>query len=325
MKLLITGGAGFIGSNFIHYLLRKYPDYEIINLDKLTYAGNLENLRDIEKNPHYRFIQGDIRDEKIVNDIVQTGIDVIVNYAAETHVDRSITGPRDFLETDVLGTFTLLEAARKYGIQKYIQISTDEVYGSITQGKFTEESPFLPNSPYSASKAGGDHLCRAYHVTYGLPVIVTHSCNVYGPYQYPEKVIPRFITHLIRGKKVPLYGDGENIREWLFVEDHCRAIDLIIHHGKAGEVYNIGSGHEISNKQLTTLILDAFQLGEDWIEYVPDRLGHDRRYAIDFSKLSRTLGYAPQHPFTETLQQTITWYKNNHSWWEPLLINTEQP
>ena len=321
MKILVTGGAGFIGSNFIHYLLRKYPDYEVINLDKLTYAGNLENLRDIEKDTRYHFIQGDITDNNAVDPIFKTGIDVIVNYAAETHVDRSITGPKDFLETDVFGTFTLLEAARKYGIQKYIQISTDEVYGSIETGKFTETSPFLPNSPYSASKAGGDHLCRAYHITYGLPIIVTHSCNVYGPYQYPEKVIPLFVTNLLRGKKVPLYGDGENIREWLFTEDHCLAIDLIIHQGKAGEVYNIGSGHEITNKQLTTLILKAFNAEEDQIEYVPDRLGHDRRYAIDFSKLSHDLGYSPQYTFEETLRQTITWYKNNNQWWEPLLIN----
>jgi dTDP-glucose 4,6-dehydratase len=321
MRLLITGGAGFIGSNFIHYILQKYPDYEIINLDKLTYAGNLENLKDIKNNKQYHFIQGDIADEKAIEEVFQMGIDIIINYAAETHVDRSITSPKAFLETDVLGTFTLLEASKKYGIQKYIQISTDEVYGSILEGKFSEVSPFLPNSPYSASKAGGDHLCRAYYKTYGLPVIVTHSCNVYGPYQYPEKVIPLFVTNLIRGRKVPLYGDGENIREWLYTEDHCLAVDLIMHRGNSGDVYNIGSGHEVSNKRLTKFILDAFHAGEECIEYVPDRLGHDKRYAIDCFKLTHELGFIPQYPFEETLHTTINWYKSNPQWWEPLLTS----
>lgn len=320
MRLLVTGGAGFIGSNFIHYILKKYPDYDVVNLDKLTYAGNLDNLQDVADNSHYMFIKGDIADEKLVNSIFEKGVDCCINYAAETHVDRSITSPKDFIMTDVLGTYTLLEAVKKYGVKKYIQISTDEVFGSIENGSFSEDSPFRPNSPYSASKAGGDHLCHAYHVTYGLPVIVTHSCNVYGPYQYPEKVIPLFVTNLIQGKKVPLYGDGQNVREWLYTEDHCRAIDLILHHGKPGEVYNIGSGHEIVNLELTHMILQECQKSEAMIEYVPDRLGHDRRYALDFSKIRQELGYKPLHLFQERLHDTIEWYGQNAWWWKKLLV-----
>lgn len=319
MKLLVTGGAGFIGSNFIRYILKKYPEYEIINLDKLTYAGNLDNLKDIEGNERYEFVKGDVCDEKIVDEVLGKGVDAILNYAAESHVDRSITGPKDFIMTEFVGTYTLLEAAKKHGIKKYVQISTDEVYGSIDEGAFTEETPYAPNSPYSASKAGGDHLCRAYHVTYDLPVIVTHSCNVYGPYQYPEKIIPLFATNILRGKKVPLYGDGKNVREWIYTEDHCRAVDVILHEGKVGEVYNIGSGYEITNVELTRMVLDELSVGDEAIEYVEDRLGHDRRYAIDFTKLKTELGWEPEVDFGGGLADTVKWYQDNEWWWKKLI------
>jgi dTDP-glucose 4,6-dehydratase len=320
MKLLVTGGAGFIGSNFIHYILKKYPNYEVVNFDKLTYAGNLESLKDLEGNPRYTFVKGDIADEQAVDELFSKyKFDAVLNYAAETHVDRSITGPKEFIITDVLGTFTLLEAVKKYGIKKYIQISTDEVFGSTEDSAFTEETPFMPNSPYSASKAGADHLCRAYYVTYRVPVIVTHSCNVYGPYQYPEKVIPLFVTNLMRGKKVPLYGDGKNIREWIYTEDHCSAIDVILHKGLDGEVYNIGSGHEMANVDLTNMILKAFGKGEEMIEHVKDRLGHDRRYSIDSTKLRKTLGWSSKYAFKEALAETIDWYKENEEWWGRLI------
>jgi dTDP-glucose 4,6-dehydratase len=319
MKLLVTGGAGFIGSNFIRYILKKYPEYEIINLDKLTYAGNLDNLKDIEGSERYEFVKGDVCDEKIVDEVVGRGVDAILNYAAESHVDRSITNPKDFIMTEFVGTFTLLEAAKKHGIKKYVQISTDEVYGSIDEGEFTEETPYAPNSPYSASKAGGDHLCRAYHVTYDMPVIVTHSCNVYGPYQYPEKIIPLFSTNILRGKKVPLYGDGKHVREWLYTEDHCRAVDVILHKAKGGDVYNIGSGYEITNVELTQMVLDEFGVGDEAIEYVDDRLGHDRRYAIDFTKLKTELGWEPTYTFNEALTDTVKWYQDNEWWWKKLI------
>lgn len=320
MKLLITGGAGFIGSNFIHYILKKYPNYEVVNFDKLTYAGNLDNLKTLSGNPRYTFVKGDIADEKAVDEVfTKYKFDAVLNYAAETHVDRSIESPRDFVVTDVIGTYTLLEASRWHGIKKYIQISTDEVFGSTEKGSFTEETPFAPNSPYSASKAGADHLCRAYYVTYRVPVIVTHSCNVYGPYQYPEKVIPLFVTNLLQGKKVPLYGDGKNIREWLYTEDHCSAIDMILHKGKDGEVYNIGSGHEVANVDLTHMILDELGKGEEMIEHVKDRLGHDRRYSIDSTKLMKELGWAHKYDFKMALKETIQWYKENKWWWEKLL------
>jgi dTDP-glucose 4,6-dehydratase len=319
MKLLVTGGAGFIGSNFIRYILKKYPEYEIINLDKLTYAGNLDNLKDIEGSERYEFVKGDVCDEKIVDEVVGRGVDAILNYAAESHVDRSITNPKDFIMTEFVGTFTLLEAAKKHGIKKYVQISTDEVYGSIDEGEFTEETPYAPNSPYSASKAGGDHLCRAYHVTYDMPVIVTHSCNVYGPYQYPEKIIPLFSTNILRGKKVPLYGDGKHVREWLYTEDHCRAVDVILHKAKGGDVYNIGSGYEITNVDLTNMVLDEFGVGDEAIEYVDDRLGHDRRYAIDFTKLKTELGWEPTYTFNEALTDTVKWYQDNEWWWKKLI------
>ncbi len=327
MKLLITGGAGFMGSNFIRYILKKYPDYKIINLDKLTYAGNLENLRDIdpapfskkegvEKNPNYKFIKGDICDEKVV-DALAKEVDIIINYAAETHVDRSIMSPREFAMTDVIGTQTLLEAAKKYKHPLYIQISTDEVFGSVENGKFTENSPFLPNSPYAASKAGGDLLCRAYAITYKMPVIVTHSCNFFGPYQYPEKFIPLFITNFLEGKKVPLYGKGGNIREWIYTEDHCSAIDFILHNGNAGEIYNIGTGWEKTNLEITKLILEALGKDESQIEFVKDRPAHDWRYSLDTTKLQK-LGWKPKYEFKDALLETIEWYKNNENWWKPL-------
>lgn len=316
MKLLITGGAGFMGSNFIRYILNKYPDYKITNLDKLTYAGNLENLRDVEKNPNYKFVKGDICDQKVVDSLAKDS-DIIINYAAETHVDRSIMSPREFAMTDVIGAQTLLEAAKKYKRRLYVQISTDEVFGSLENGKFTENSPFLPNSPYAASKAGGDLLCRAYAITYKMPIIVTHSCNFFGPYQYPEKFIPLFITNLLENKKVPLYGRGGNIREWIYTEDHCSAIDFILHHGKVGEIYNIGTGWEKSNMEITKLILKALGKDEKNIEFVKDRLAHDWRYSLDSSKL-RSLGWKPKYRFKEALLETIKWYKNNENWWKPL-------
>ena len=314
MKILITGGAGFMGSNAVRFFLKNYPDVQIVNLDKLTYAGNLENLKDVENNPRYKFVKGDIADEKLVDEVVKD-VDVIINYAAETHVDRSILDPKAFITTDVLGTYALLEAAKKYNIKKYIQISTDEVFGSIQDGKFREDSPFEPNSPYAASKAGGDHLCRAYYKTYGVPVIVTHSCNFFGPYQYPEKLIPLFITNLLENKKVPVYGDGQQIREWIFTEDHCRAIDAILHKGEIGEVYNIGTGNEIPNIEITKILLKELGQDESSIDYVKDRPGHDRRYAIDSTKL-RKLGWKPDVNFEQGIKQTVDWYKQNEQWWK---------
>lgn len=316
MKLLVTGGAGFMGSNFIRHILKKYPDYSVVNLDKLTYAGNLDNLRDVEKNPQYRFVKGDIADEKIVNELV-AGCDAVINYAAETHVDRSILGPKDFIMTDVIGTYTLLEAVREHKTQRMVQISTDEVYGSIHDGKFSETHPFNPSSPYAASKAGGDLLCGAYIKTYKTPIIVTHSCNFYGAYQYPEKLIPLFITNLLEGKKVPVYGDGMNVREWIYVPDHCSAIDFLLHHGKDGEVYNIGTGYEKPNLEITNFIFKELSVGNEMIDYVKDRPGHDRRYAIDAKKLF-SLGWKPQFSFEDGLRQTVKWYKENEWWWKKL-------
>ena len=317
MNILVCGGAGFMGSHFIKYILNKYPDYMLVNFDKLTYAGNLDNLKDIEsadeiptkvgeKIQKYTFVKGDICDlnalEKAVKD---NNIDVIVNYAAETHVDRSIMDPTAFLKTDVFGTYNLLEVTKNLNLKKMVQISTDEVYGSIEKGKFTEGSNFKPNSPYSAAKAGGDLLCRSYWVTYKTPVVVTHSCNLYGPNQYPEKLIPLFVTNLIEGKKVPMYGDGKNVREWIFIDDHCKAIDLIMHNADGGEVYNIGSGQEKENVDVTKLILGILGFGEEMIEYVKDRLGHDRRYAIDASKLKKDLGWQAEVDFEEGLTDNL--------------------
>jgi len=316
MRVLITGGAGFMGSNAIRYFLKKYSDIEIINLDKLTYAGNPDNLKDIENNSRYRFIKGDIIDRNLLDNTVKD-VDVIINYAAETHVDRSILDPKEFIVTDVLGTYSLLESAKKHNIKKYIQISTDEVFGSIQDGKFTEESPFKPNSPYAASKAGGDHLCRAYFKTYDMPIIVTHSCNFFGPYQYPEKLIPLFITNLLENKKIPVYGDGLQAREWISTQDHCQAVDLILQKGKAGEVYNISTGDEIKNIEITKLLLAELNKNDSFIDYVKDRPGHDRRYAIDATKL-RVLGWSPKMNFNDGIKQTIEWYKNNEGWWKKI-------
>jgi len=317
MNLLITGGAGFIGSNFIRYILNKYPDYRVINLDKLTYAGNLENLRDIENNPNYAFVKGDICNEKIVDQIVSRKPDAIINFAAETHVDRSIMNAQDFIKTDILGTQTLLEAAKKYSIQKYIQISTDEVYGAIKTGSFTEKSPLRPNNPYSASKTGADLMVRAYAKTFGLPVIVTRSSNNFGPYQYPEKIIPLFVTNLLEGKKVPIYGDGQQIRDWIYVIDNCQGIDYILHHGQIGEIYNIGNSNEKTNLEITKIILEQLGKDESYIEYVKDRPGHDWRYSLDSTKL-QNLGWRPRYQFEEAMAKTIQWYKDNPQWWKSL-------
>ncbi len=308
-----------MGSNMIHYLLASDPAATILNLDKMTYAGNPANLKDVHRNPQYQFMEGDISNERDVSRACETfQPDIIVNYAAETHVDRSILDPKAFLMTDVIGTYTLLEAVKKYRIKKMVQISTDEVFGSTAEGAFTEQSPFEPNSPYSASKAGGDHLCRAYWVTYQTPVVVTHSCNFYGPYQYPEKVIPLFITNLLEGKKVPLYGTGENVREWIFTQDHCSAVDRIMREGIPGEVYNIGTGHRISNKELTEQLLQLLDKGPEMIQHVQDRAGHDFRYAIDHSKLSKQLGWEPTVAFEDGLRRTVEWYKEHEAWWKPL-------
>jgi len=316
MKILITGGMGFMGSNFIRYILKKYPRYRIINLDKLTYAGNPENLADI-KTKRYKFIKGDICDQKLTSRIAKN-VDVIINYAAETHVDRSIMEPDAFIKTDVLGTYSLLEAARNSQIKRYIQIGTDEVYGAIKKGATNENYPFAPNSPYSASKAGADHLVRAYNITYGLPTIRTNACNFYGPYQYPEKLIPLFITNLLENKKVPVYGKGNQIREWIFTEDHCRAIDLITHKGKLGEVYNIGSGERKKNIEVTKILLKELGKTDKMIDYVTDRPGHDFRYALNSNKIKRQLKFRPKYNFKRGIKKTVNWYKKNKKWWEKI-------
>ncbi len=317
LKLLVTGGCGFIGSNFIRFMFAGHEGVSITNLDKLTYAGNPDNLRDVEGGRDYTFEKGDICDAELVGRLVAEGFDAVVNFAAESHVDRSITGPAEFIQTDVFGTFNLLEACRREGTARYVQISTDEVYGSIEDGSFTESSPLKPNSPYSASKAGGDLLVRAYHKTYGMPVIVTRSSNNFGPYQYPEKLIPLFITNAMEDRRLPLYGDGMNVRDWLFVTDNCAAIDLVLREGIPGEVYNIGGGQERTNSEITHGILAALGKPESLIEHVPDRLGHDRRYSLDFRKLA-ALGYRPRTDFENMLAETVRWYVDNRSWWEPL-------
>jgi dTDP-glucose 4,6-dehydratase len=319
--ILITGGAGFIGSNFIRHILNKYDDYNIVNLDKLTYAGNLDNLKDISKNKRYKFVKGDIADAKIVEKAAK-GCDTIINFAAETHVDRSIHGAAEFVRTNIFGTHTLLEAAKKLGTKLFIQISTDEVYGSIAEGSFKETDPLFPNSPYSSTKAGSDLLARSYFVTYKLPVIITRSSNNFGPYQYPEKVIPLFITNLLRNKKVPLYADGMNVRDWLYVIDNCEAIDLILHKGRSGEIYNIGGTTEITNLELTYSILEMLGKDKGSIEYVKDRPGHDKRYSLDITKL-KTLGWHPKHNFNEALETTIEWYRDNKPWWTKILRHCE--
>jgi dTDP-glucose 4,6-dehydratase len=317
MKIFLTGGAGFMGSNMIHYLLRNYPDVEIVNFDALTYAGNLANLSDIADDPRYTFVRGDITNAEEV-DAAIAGSDIVLNYAAETHVDRSIMGAKAFIDTNIHGVYTLLEAVNKHGIKKMVHVSTDEVFGHVDEGETNEESPFKPRSPYSASKAGGDHLAYAYFVTYGTPVIVTHSVNFYGPYQFPEKLIPLFSLNLMEGKKVPVYGDGMQVREWIYTEDHCRAIDAIMQKGRVGEVYNIGTGYRVPNLDITSQLLSLSGRDESFIEHVKDRPGHDRRYAIDSSKLRTELGWAPETSFEDGLAKTFDWYKQSENWWGPI-------
>ncbi|MGG2198132.1 MULTISPECIES: dTDP-glucose 4,6-dehydratase [Paenibacillus] len=317
MKILVTGGAGFIGSNFVIYMLNQYPDYEIINLDALTYAGNLENLSRVENNPRYAFVKGDISDRSVVEDICSKGIDAVINFAAESHVDRSILEPEIFVKTNVLGTQVLLDAAKKYGVKKFVHVSTDEVYGTLGEtGLFTESTPLSPNSPYSASKAGSDLLVRAYHETFGLNVNITRCSNNYGPYQFPEKLIPLMIANALNKRDLPVYGDGLNIRDWLYVEDHCSAIDLVLHKGINGEVYNIGGNNERTNIEIVKTILAELDKPESLIKYVDDRLGHDRRYGIDATKIVTELGWEPRYPFEKGIKATIQWYLDHQDWWK---------
>lgn len=317
--LLVTGGAGFIGSNFIHFMLKKYPGYKIINLDKLTYAGNLENLRDIEDSPNYEFVKGDIADRDIVRDIF-TGekINAVINFAAESHVDRSIEDPGVFIQTDVYGTFVLLEAVKQYNCDIFLQISTDEVYGSIAEGSFKETDPLEPNSPYSASKAGAEMIVRSFNKTYGTPILITRTSNNFGPYQYPEKLIPLFVTNLIDNKKVPLYGDGMNVRDWIYVTDNCGALDIVLHKGSIGSIYNIGAKNEKPNLWITKKLIELVGKDESFIQPVADRLGHDRRYSVDCSRIESELGWRPGTDFTQALEKTVRWYMDNESWWRPL-------
>ena len=325
MKILVTGGAGFIGSNFIRYIINKYPEYKIINLDILTYAGNLENLKDVQEHPNYKFIRGDISDSYLVNDIFKKEqFDYVVNFAAESHVDRSIHNSRRFIRTNVEGTRVLLDAAIKYSVRKFVQISTDEVYGSLGKtGVFTEESPLLPNNPYSASKAGADLLVRSYHKTYGLPINIVRSSNNFGPYQFPEKLIPLIIISALNDMKLPIYGDGLQVRDWLYVKDNCEAIDLVLHEGNNGEIYNVGGNNERTNIEIVKKIL--FELGKpkSLIEYVKDRPGNDRRYALDSTKIREHLGWKPKYIFDKSLQETISWYLNNREWWEKIVFSSK--
>ena len=319
MKLLVTGGAGFIGSNFIRYWTANHPDDEILNFDKITYAGNLENLKDIERNPKYSFIQGDISNISQVKKVM-VGVDIVVNFAAETHVDRSILKPAPSVITNIVGTQVLLDAALKFKIKRFMHISTDEVFGSLSledTSKFNERTNYNPTSPYSASKAGSDHLVRSYYHTYGLPINISNCSNNFGPYQFPEKLIPLAITNILEEKKVPVYGDGLYVRDWLYVEDHCRAIDLILRKGKIGETYCIGGlTEDINNLSVIKKILNILGRDESSIEHVGDRPGHDRKYSIDWSKIKNELGWSPLHSFDEWLTHTINWYKENRTWWE---------
>jgi dTDP-glucose 4,6-dehydratase len=321
MRLLVTGGAGFIGSHYVRSVLtgawgREEPEAVVV-LDKLTYAGNLANLAPVREDQRLRFVEGDILDRALVERLVDE-TDAVVHFAAESHVDRSILGASDFVMTNVVGTQTLLDAALQRGVERFVHVSTDEVYGSIESGSWDEEQPLEPNSPYSASKASSDLLARAYFRTHGLPVMVTRCSNNYGPYQFPEKVIPLFVTNLIDGRSVPLYGEGTNVRDWLHVDDHCRGIHLVLHGGRPGEVYNIGGGTELTNKELTARLLEATGSGWDRVERVPDRLGHDLRYSVDIGKISAELGYQPQVPFEQGLGETVDWYRTRRDWWEPL-------
>jgi dTDP-glucose 4,6-dehydratase len=321
MNLLVTGGAGFIGSNFIRFILNKYPEYRVINLDKLTYAGNLENLEGVDKDPRYAFEKGDICDKTRVQlCITRYEIDAIVHFAAESHVDRSILGAGEFVQTNVVGTSVLLEIAKELKIKRFLHVSTDEVYGSLgTTGFFTEETPLHPNSPYSASKASSDLLALAYQHTFGLPVVVTRCSNNYGPYQFPEKLIPLMIANTLHDKPLPVYGDGMNVRDWLHVQDHCSAINEVLHHGKIGEVYNIGGNNEKTNIEIVKLILQNLGKPESLISYVKDRPGHDKRYAIDSRKIQHELGWAPSYTFERGIEETIKWYVDNQQWWKRII------
>lgn len=322
--LLVTGGAGFIGSCFIRHIINKYKGYKVINLDALTYAGNIENLDDIKDNPNYTFVRGNICDKKLVRELINES-DCVVNFAAESHVDRSISSPEIFIETNIQGTLNLLQASKELGIEKFLQVSTDEVYGSLGKdGYFYETTPIAPNSPYSASKASADMLVRAYHETYNMPVLNTRCSNNYGPYQYPEKLIPLFISKLKKGEKVPVYGDGLNVRDWLYVYDHCQAIDTVLHQGKVGEIYNIGGHNEKTNLEITRLILNTMGKDDSSIEYVPDRLGHDKRYAISNDKITSELGWKPSVTFEEGIKLTIDWYLNNTNWIENIEIRQKE-
>ncbi|OXM88404.1 dTDP-glucose 4,6-dehydratase [Paenibacillus rigui] len=317
MNVLITGGAGFIGSNFVKYLSNKYPHYRITNLDALTYAGNLENLKSIDTLPNYTFVKGNILDSSLVDQLCGQGIDIVLNFAAESHVDRSIEDPQLFIKTNVLGTQVLLDSAKKHNLRKFVQISTDEVYGSLgPTGLFTEKTPLAPNSPYSASKAGGDLLVRSYHETFGMNVNITRCSNNYGPYQFPEKLIPLMILRTLTDQPLPIYGDGLNVRDWLYVEDHCSAIDLVMHQGISGEVYNIGGNNEKTNLEIVRSILQELNKPESLINFVQDRPGHDRRYGIDATKIRTELGWKPKHHFEAGIQATIQWYLENRTWWE---------
>lgn len=319
-NFLITGGAGFIGSNFVRYILDEYIDYTVVNLDLLTYAGNLENLTDLEGNTRHNFIKGDIGNFELVDYLVKTyDIDVIVNFAAESHVDRSITDPGVFVKTNVLGTQNLLDVAKANHIQKYVQVSTDEVYGSLGEtGYFTETTPLAPNSPYSASKASADMLVRSYFETFGMNINITRCSNNYGAYHFPEKLIPLMVTNALEGKDLPIYGDGKNIRDWLHVKDHCAAIDLVIHKGIAGEVYNVGGHNERTNNEIVHLIVEKLGVSKDLIKFVEDRLGHDRRYAIDPTKLETELGWKPEYTFDTGIEETVQWYIDNQEWWKDI-------
>jgi dTDP-glucose 4,6-dehydratase len=322
MKILVTGGCGFIGSNFIRHLLQTHPGYSVINVDKLTYAGNLENLTDISSSPHYHFIRGDIAEAAQMGEVIGKGVDAVVNFAAESHVDRSIEDPIAFVRTNVFGTFVLLEALRKVSAKQKIRllhVSTDEVYGSLGErGAFTEETPLAPNSPYSASKASADMMARAYHHTYGLPTLITRCSNNYGPYQFPEKLIPLMISNAMEDKELPIYGDGLNVRDWIFVTDHCQALDQVLHHGKDGEVYNVGGSSEKTNLSVAKIILDSLGKPHSLLRFVADRPGHDRRYAIDFSKIKGDLGWKPAVSFEEGVRLTIDWYQRSRSWWKKI-------
>jgi dTDP-glucose 4,6-dehydratase len=318
MKLLVTGGAGFIGSNFIHYILQEHSRWEVTNLDKLTYAGNLENLKDIQNLPRYHFLKGDIADRELIDSVLGQGFEAVINFAAESHVDRSILDPSPFIDTNIKGMQVLIEGARKHQVERFLQVSTDEVYGSIEIGKFTESSRLSPASPYSASKAAADLLCLSYFTTHNTPVIITRCTNNYGAYQFPEKLIPLVITNALEDKPVPVYGDGLNVRDWIFVRDHCRALDAVLQKGKPGEIYNIGAQNEKTNLEIVPRILKLLNKPESLIKFVTDRPGHDRRYAVETAKITRELGWTPAYSFEEAIAVTVNWYLENETWWRQI-------